>query len=86
LSGSTGVFGPTALLDPTPPINIDAGKSFITGFFRGKAKKGVNTNGVKEDIVTAQIAAWNGVLDHILNDRSGSGDPEGTLNKEVVAG
>jgi hypothetical protein len=86
LSGSTGVFGSTALLDPTPPINIDAGKSFTTGFFRGKAKTGVDTNGVKKDIVTAQIAGWSGVLDHILNDRSGSGAAEGTLNKEVVAG
>jgi hypothetical protein len=86
LSGSTGVFGPTALLDPSPPINIDAHQSFTTGFFRGKAKKGADTNNKPEDIVTAQIAGWNGVLDHILNDRSGSGAAEGTLNKEVVAG
>src|SRR5215469_13406720 len=37
LSGSTGVFDSTALLDETPPINIDPGGSFTTGFFRGKA-------------------------------------------------
>src|SRR5262249_46026674 len=47
LSGSTGVFGATAVLDPTPPINIDAGKHFTTGFFRGKAK--TDTNGVTKD-------------------------------------
>jgi hypothetical protein len=84
LSGSTGVFGSTALLDPTPPINIDAGKSFTTGFFRGKAK--ANTNNLSEDIVTAQIDGWNAVWDHILNDRSGSEANEGTLNKTVVPG
>src|SRR5262249_48544531 len=37
LSGSTGVFGSNALLDPTPPINIDAKTGFTTGFFRGRA-------------------------------------------------
>jgi hypothetical protein len=84
LSGSTGVFGSTALLDPTPPINIDAGKSFTTGFFRGKAK--ANTNNLSEDIVTAQIDGWNAVWDHILNDRSGSEANEGKLNKTVVPG
>ena len=82
LSGSTGVFASTALLDPTPPINIDAGKSFTTGFFRGKAK--ASTNNLSEVIVTAQIDGWNGVWDHMLNDRSGSGANEGTLNKTVV--
>ena len=33
LSGSTGAFGDTALLDETPPIKIDAKTSFTTGFF-----------------------------------------------------
>jgi hypothetical protein len=86
LSGSTGVFGSTALLDPTPPINIDAHQSFTTGFFRGKAKAGADTNGVNKDIVTAQIDGWNGVWDHVLNDRSGSGAIEGKLSKTVVPG
>src|SRR5215470_1639077 len=58
LSGSTGVFGSTALLDPTPPINIDAHQSFTTGFFRGKAK--ANTNNLSEAIVTAQFGGWKG--------------------------
>jgi limonene-1,2-epoxide hydrolase len=85
LSGSTGVFGSTALLDPTPPINIDAGKSFTTGFFRGEA----NTSTPSSDptgvfIVTAQIDGWDGALDSILNGSSGSGDPEGTL-KQVIS-
>ena len=80
LSGSTGVFGGTALLDPTPPINIDAGESFTTGFFRGQAEG--NTNGLAIPIVTAQIDGWDGVLDYILNDSSGAGNPEGM--KQIV--
>ena len=85
LSGSTGVFGSTALLDPTPPINIDAGKSFTTGFFRGKGNTSTpssNPQGVF--IVTAQIDGWDGALDAILNGSSGSGDAEGTL-KQVIS-
>jgi hypothetical protein len=82
LSGSTGKFGSTALLDETPPVNIDANTSFTTGFFRGKGKQ--DTNGVSEDIVTAQIDGWDGVLDHILNDLSGAGADEGKLSQIVV--
>jgi hypothetical protein len=84
LSGSTGVFGSTALLDPTPPINIDAGQSFTTGFFRGEAFTSTPSGSKGEFIVTAQIDGWNGVLDFILNDSSGSGDPEGTL-KQIIS-
>jgi hypothetical protein len=80
LSGSTGKFGSTALLDA--PLNIDAKQSFTTGFFRGKAKQ--DTNNVNEIIVTAQIDGWDGVLDHILNDHSGSGANEGTLKHTVL--
>jgi hypothetical protein len=80
LSGSTGKFGPTALLDA--PLNIDAKTSFTTGFFRGKGK--LDTKDAPEDIVTAQIAGWDGVLDHILNDHSQAGADEGKLNKIVV--
>jgi hypothetical protein len=80
LSGSTGKFGPTALLDA--PLNINAKTSFTTGFFRGKGK--LETKGVKEDIVTARIDGWDGVLDHILNDHSQAGADEGKLNEEVV--
>jgi len=84
LSGSTGVFDKTALLDPTPPINIDAGQSFTTGFFRGEASAATPSSATKgEDIVTAQIDGWDGVLDFILNDSSGSGDAEGTLTKVI---
>jgi len=84
LSGSTGVFDKTALLNPTPPINIDAGKSFTTGFFRGEAFTSTpsgSPNGVF--IVTAQIDGWDGALDAILNGSSGSGDADGTLKQTI---
>jgi limonene-1,2-epoxide hydrolase len=84
LSGSTGVFGSTALLDPTPPINIDAGQSFTTGFFRGEAITSTPSGSKGEFIVTAQIDGWDGVLDHILDDSSGSGDREGML-KQIIS-
>jgi hypothetical protein len=81
LSGSTGTFGSTALLDETPPISIDANTSFTTGFFRGKGK--LDTNNVAQDIVTARIDGWDGELD-FLNDSSGAGAYEGTLHTIVV--
>ncbi len=80
MSGSTGKFGPTALLEA--PLNIDAKTSFTTGFFRGKGK--LDTKEAAQDIVTAQIDGWDGVLDHILNDHSQAGADEGRLNKVVV--
>ena len=83
LSGSTGVFDKTALLDPTPPISIDPGGSFTTGFFRGKATT-LDTAGATKDIVTARIDSWNGEWDYILNLDSGAGDYEGKLSKEVA--
>ena len=80
LSGSTGKFGSTALLEA--PLNINAHTSFATGFFRGKAK--LDTSGVTQDIVTAQIDGWDGVLDHILNGHSQSGADEGRLPETIV--
>lgn len=84
LSGSTGVFASTALLDPTPPININAGQSFTTGFFRGEAFTSTPSGSKGVFIVTAQIDGWDGALDFILNNSSGSGDPEGTL-KQIIS-
>lgn len=85
LSGSTGVFDKTALLDPTPPINIDPGQSFTTGFFRGYATAGTPSSAT-EVIVTAQIDGWDAELDSILNDSSGSGMANGTLMQAVYPG
>lgn len=79
LSGPTGKFDSTALLDA--PLNIDAKQSFTTGFFRGKAI--LDTKDAKEAIVTARIDGWDGSLDHILNDHSGSGADEGSLSQVV---
>ena len=83
LNGSND-FVATVLLDETPPINIDAGGVFTTGFFLGEATT-LNTGGAKQDIVTARIDGWDAVLDPILNDSSGAGAFEGKLNTEVKA-
>jgi hypothetical protein len=83
LAGSTGFESTKVLSEITPgtPINIDAGGSVTTGFFRGQAT--TDTAGAKKDIVTARIDAWDGTLDYILNLSSGAGDYEGKLNEKV---
>src|SRR5262249_4148690 len=85
LSGSTGKFGSTALLEA--PLNIDARTSFTTGFFRGKGKLDTcNVAGtyLAKDIVSAQIDGYDASLDHVLIDHSGAGEDEGKLNQTVV--
>jgi hypothetical protein len=43
------------------------------------------TNGAK-DVVTAGIGSWDADLNHLLNDHSGFGPPEGKVNVEIFPG
>ena len=43
------------------------------------------TTGAK-DVITARIAAWDADLNHLLNDHSSWGPPEGKINVEIFPG
>lgn len=73
-----GSFGDDAI---SSAFSLDAGQSYTTDVFRGKAKK--KTGGVAKDIVTARIASWDASLDYILKDRTVAGEAEGKLTKKV---
>jgi hypothetical protein len=62
------------------PFDLDAQQIHHVDF-RGKATK--VTGAAEKDIVTAQISAWNGSLDHILVDQSVQGASEGKLKLKV---
>jgi hypothetical protein len=38
-----------------------------------------------QDIITARIFTWDADLNHLLNDHSGFGPPEGVINHEVFS-
>ena len=43
------------------------------------------TSGAK-DVITARIAAWDADLNHLLNDHSSWGPPEGKISVEIFPG
>lgn len=70
---ATGSFSGSVV---SQPFSLDAHQSHITEVLRGKAKKVSST---AQEIVRAQIYAWDANLDHLLYDHSGAGSSEGQL-------
>ena len=62
-------------------FNLDAHQTYITGYFRGRAKK--VTGATAQIIAKARIIAWDASLDHILRDHTGPGAMEGKLSKTI---
>ena len=82
VSQSSGSYGSSANAGGTR--SLDAGESFTTGYFRGKAK--VETDGEEKVIVKARITRWDADLSHLLKDHTWSGVSEGVLKKVIDPG
>lgn len=63
------------------PFDVNAHTSHTTRCFYGKA--GNQTNEEERVIVTAHIMSWKASLDHILNERTTTGNVEAKLIKNI---
>jgi hypothetical protein len=45
-----------------------------------------DTGGQEKDVITASIWSWDADLNHLLNDHSGFGPPEGAINVAIFPG
>jgi hypothetical protein len=45
-----------------------------------------DTGGQSRDVITARVMSWDADLNHLLNDHSFFGPPEGVMNVEIFPG